>query len=117
MAEQLFEAGTSIGALLEEAEVAKSRRDLAAKLAIALREAREAKYWLRIFATEDAWIEELAPLIAEDSEFVAILTVSVRKIRSEEPQRLSLPFALCPLPYLVLSTSPPSAVSRSTNPP
>jgi four helix bundle protein len=81
MAEQLFRSGTGIGASLEEAEVANSRRDLAAKQAIALREARETKYWLRLFGTEEAWAAELAPLIQESSEFVAMLTVSVRRLR------------------------------------
>jgi four helix bundle protein len=44
MALQLVRASTSMGAQLEEAEVFSSRRDLAAKLTIALREAREANY-------------------------------------------------------------------------
>ena len=83
MAQQVFRAVTAIGASLEEAEVANSRRDLAAKQAIALREAREAKYWLRILATEDALKTELAPVILECSEFVAMLTVSVRKLRED----------------------------------
>jgi hypothetical protein len=36
MTQQLFEAASGIGAMLEEAEVANSRRDMAAKQAIAL---------------------------------------------------------------------------------
>lgn len=82
MAQQLLEAATGIGAALEEAEVANSRRDLALKQAIGLREARESKYWLRLFATDAAWRDELVPLIQEAGEFVAMLTVSVRKLRS-----------------------------------
>ncbi len=45
VARQLLRATTAIGALLEEGEVANSRRDMAAKYAIALREACEANYW------------------------------------------------------------------------
>jgi four helix bundle protein len=82
MALQLFEAASSIGAQLEEGEVANSRRDMAAKHAIALRESRESNYWLRLLATEPPWTTELAPLIQESREFVAMLTVSVRKLRA-----------------------------------
>jgi len=57
MTQQLFRAVSSIGANLEESQVANSRRDMAAKYALALREAREA------------------------NEFVAMLTTSVRKLR------------------------------------
>jgi four helix bundle protein len=85
MALQLVKASTSIGALLEEGEVANSRRDMAAKYAIALRESRETNHWLRLFATEERWAEELAPLIQESREFIAMLTVSVKKLRTSVP--------------------------------
>jgi four helix bundle protein len=79
---QLFRSVASIGANLEEGAVANSRRDMAAKYAIALREAREARYWFRLPATRQESAEQLAPFIRESSEFVAMLTVSVRKLRS-----------------------------------
>jgi four helix bundle protein len=81
MALQLVQAATGIGALLEEGVVANSRRDMAAKYAIALRESRESKYWLRLFSKNPEWTDELAPLVQESSEFVAMLTTSVRKLR------------------------------------
>jgi len=82
IARQLFDATTAIGALIEEGVVANSRRDMAAKYAIALREAREANYWARLAATDPAWTTAMAPIIQETREFVAMLTVSVRKLRS-----------------------------------
>jgi four helix bundle protein len=81
MALQLFRAGSSIGAQLQEGEVRKSRRDMGAKHAIALREAREARYWLQMYLAVDAFTEELRPLAQEATEFVAMLTVSVKKLR------------------------------------
>jgi len=48
IADQLFRSASAIGANLEEAEAATSRREMAHKQSIALREAREAEYWLRI---------------------------------------------------------------------
>jgi four helix bundle protein len=85
VAQQLFHAVSSIGANLEEGQVANSRRDMAAKYAIALREAREARYWLRLLATRPGRKEEIAPLIQESNEFVAMLTVAVRRLRTPLP--------------------------------
>jgi four helix bundle protein len=85
MAQQLFAAGSAIGAMLEEGEVANSRRDMASRHAIALREARESNHWLRLFSTIPAWKAELAPLVQESLEFVRMLTVSVRKLRTSTP--------------------------------
>ena len=84
MALQLFRAGSSIGAQLEEGEVANSRRDMGAKHAIALREARESRYWLRMFLAAGAFVTELRPLTIEAGEFVAMLTASVKKLRRPE---------------------------------
>jgi four helix bundle protein len=84
LASQLFDSGSAIGALIEEAQVGNSKRDMAAKYAIALREAREANYWARLAATDPRWSEAMAPIIKETGEFVAMLTVTVRKLRSEK---------------------------------
>jgi four helix bundle protein len=79
---QLLEAGTSIGANVEESLASSSRRDLAARSNIALREARETKYWLRlILATELAERVVIEPVLDEARQLVGILTVSVRKLR------------------------------------
>ncbi len=81
MADQLFRSSTAIGALLEEGDVAASRRDMGAKHAIALREAKEARYWLRLIIAAKVDVERLTPLEREANEFVAMLTTSVRKLR------------------------------------
>jgi four helix bundle protein len=82
MAQQLFEAASGIGAMLEEAEVAMSRRDMAAKQSIALRESRESNYWLRLLSTDTELTAELVSLVDESRQFVAMLTTSVRKLRN-----------------------------------
>jgi four helix bundle protein len=81
IARQLLRATASIGANLEEGSAASSRRDMAQKYSIALRESREGKYWSRLLATDPAWSSTLVAVIQETSEFVAMLTVSVRKLR------------------------------------
>lgn len=80
--DQLTRAGTGIGANIEEAQVANSRRDMAAKYAIALREARETLYWLKLLSTDPLVGDALIPLIKEANEWVAMLTTTVRKLRS-----------------------------------
>jgi len=48
LSKQLLRSGTSIGANVEEAESAQSKRDFLAKMNIALKEAKETRYWLRL---------------------------------------------------------------------
>ena len=79
---QLVRSGTSIGANLEEAKSAHTRREFACKLGTVLRESRETLYWLRIVAASElASVEEVQSLIKEADELVAIFTVAVRKAR------------------------------------
>ena len=82
MVDQLAAAGTAIGANLSEAQSAITRKQMAQCYTLSLREARESEYWLRILHDLDIGPSpDLAWLQAEASEFVAILTVSVRKLR------------------------------------
>ena len=81
---QASSAASSIGANLEEADAAQSRPDFISKCNIALKEARECRYWLRILARlYSQQKERFAPLIAEATELVAILTTIVRKSRKQ----------------------------------
>src|SRR5438270_5173933 len=67
-----FDAGSSIGANLEESKASYSRRELAANNAISLKESRESKYWLRVAAAKSLGKTELRErLLQESDEFVA----------------------------------------------
>jgi len=80
---QVLRSGTSVGANLEEAEAGQSRADFIAKSSIALKEARETYYWLRLLvACELGPSEQINPRIAESNELIAILTTIVKKARS-----------------------------------
>ena len=79
---QLIKAGTSIGANLEEASAGQSKADFIAKTAIALKEAREAHYWLRVLSARSALGSSVNPLMQESNRLVAILTAIVRNARS-----------------------------------
>ncbi len=48
LSRQLLRSGTSIGANIEEAIAAQSKKDFLAKMSISMKEARETFYWLRL---------------------------------------------------------------------
>ena len=77
---QASSAAGSVGANLEEADAAQSRADFISKCTIALKEARETRYWLRILS-RSIDPQRLNGLIAESTEIIAILTTIVRKSR------------------------------------
>ena len=84
LARQLLRSATSIGANVEEAKAGQSRPDFISKYSIALKEARETHYWLRLLAASETVPEErLLPLIDEANQIVAILTTIVKKTRKK----------------------------------
>jgi four helix bundle protein len=82
---QLADAGTSVAANYEEAKGSYSRREFAAKNAIVLKEAREARLWLRvILACHLAAEADARPLYDEANELVGIFITSVRRLRAPQ---------------------------------
>lgn len=79
---QVFRSGTAIGANIEEGHAAHGKRDMASKYTIALREARETEYWLRLLSQDPDLAPEATVLRKEAGEFVAMLSVSVAKLRA-----------------------------------
>ena len=72
---QLLRSGTSIGANIEEAMAAQSRKDFLAKIYIAFKEARECNYWLRLIqVTLICDHEKLLTLLLQSEELISILS-------------------------------------------
>lgn len=85
LSRQLIRSGTSIGANLEEANAAQSRADFVSKCQIALKEARETHYWLRLFKTTELVSEDkISDLLKESNEIVAILTTIVKNTKLQK---------------------------------
>ena len=85
VARQLGRSGTSIGANVEEAQGAQSRAEFARRMNIALSEARETHYWLRL--TGEAGLApaaRLTSIIRETDELVCILTTIVKRTRQKK---------------------------------
>ena len=83
LANQLLRSGTSIGANLEESKGGQSRADYLTKVSISLKEARETHYWLRLLIAAELIPEtQLASLLDESSQLIAILTTIVKKLKA-----------------------------------
>ena len=79
LSRQLLRSGTSIGANVEEATAAQSKKDFIAKMAIASKEARETHYWLRLLRDSNYLDKKQAgELIADCSELIRLLTAIVK---------------------------------------
>ena len=82
LSKQLLRSGTSIGANVEEATAAQSRKDFAAKMAISSKEARETKYWLRLLQESQLVKVDLAEELSQVDELIRILTAIVKTTKS-----------------------------------
>lgn len=78
---QLVKAATSIGANYEEAQAGSSKADFINKVNIALKEARESNYWLRMLSALEGEKDELLLLIKESNELKNILGAIVKNAR------------------------------------
>jgi four helix bundle protein len=79
---QLMRAATSVGANVEEGRAGQSRADFVSKYSIARKEAREAKYWLRILVASELLDSGTGtPLIQEADELICILTAIIKKTK------------------------------------
>ena len=83
MAKQLLRSGTSIGANICEAQKAQTKPDFNSKMNIALKEANETIYWLRLLhKTEFLTDSEFNSIKADITEILAILTSICKKTHS-----------------------------------
>jgi len=79
---QLLKAGTSVGANVEESQAAQSKADFVSKSTIALKEARETNYWLRLIAATDEKIgPRIGDLVQESREIRDILGAIASRAR------------------------------------
>jgi four helix bundle protein len=84
---QLFSAGTAIGANVREGQAGQSRRDFVAKYAIALKEAREADYWLQLLVGADILpASEVGALSQEVGELAKIIGRSIVTAQRNDPK-------------------------------
>jgi len=84
LSKQLLRSGTSIGANVEEATAAQSRKDFISKIAIASKEARETHYWLRLFRDSEICVGiDFSDMINNVEEIVKIITAIVKTTQKD----------------------------------
>ena len=84
MSKQLIRSGTSIGANIAEAEKAQTTADFYTKLTIALKEANETHYWLRLLhATEYLSDDEFKSIEVEALELIALLVSITKSLKDQ----------------------------------
>jgi len=79
LSKQVIRSGTSIGANVEEAIAAQSRKDFISKMSISSKEARETNYWLRLLRDSNLCEGiDYTELIKDSEEIIKILTSIVK---------------------------------------
>lgn len=78
LASQLFRSGTSIGANVQEAQAAQSKKDFIAKLSISAKEARETRYWLSLINETQISKIDVKSHLTEINDIINILTKIIK---------------------------------------
>lgn len=78
LSKQLLRSGTSIGANIEEAIAGFSKKDFTAKMSIASKEARETRYWLKLYHASKLVDLDYSSYLKEIEEIINILTAIVK---------------------------------------
>lgn len=86
LSKQLLRSGTSIGANIEEALAASSKKDFIHRMSIASREARETVYWLRLLGDSSLLKDDNSILIDKATELVRLLTAIVKTSSNSNDQ-------------------------------
>lgn len=83
LSKQVLRSGTSVGAMVCEAEYSESKADFAHKMGIARKELNETLYWLELLLqTEYITQTEYNSLSADAIEIIKILTTSIKTAKN-----------------------------------
>ena len=78
LSKQLLRSGTSIGANVEEANAAQTKKDFISKMSIASKEARETRYWLKLLDKSRMVNLDYTNILATVEHIINILTKIVK---------------------------------------
>ena len=79
LSKQLLRAGTSIGANVTESQQAQSKPDFVSKISIALKEASETKYWIKLLGATEYLSENQTKSILDDCVEIEKILVTILK--------------------------------------
>ncbi len=84
LSKQLLRSGTSIGANVSEALKGQSKKDFLAKMYIALKEANETDYWIRLLIKTNYLDEKLGESLSIQCEEIRKILNSITKTVSDK---------------------------------
>lgn len=79
LSKQLLRAGTSIGANVTESQQAQSKPDFVSKISIALKEASETKYWIKLLGATEYLSENQTKATLDDCVEIEKILVTILK--------------------------------------
>ena len=79
LSKQIIRSGTSIGANVSEARHAQSRPDFISKMTIALKDADETHYWIRLlFKSGYLSVPQFQSILSDCNEIISMLSAIVK---------------------------------------
>jgi len=84
ISKQLLKSATSIGANVEEATAAQSKKEFVSKMSIASKEARETRYWLRLLERSKLVNQDYLIYLSDIDEIISLLTAIVKTSQSNK---------------------------------
>ncbi|NLN26321.1 MAG: four helix bundle protein [Bacteroidetes bacterium] len=83
LSKQLLRSGTSVGAMIREAEHAETKKDFIHKMGLAQKEINETIYWLELLRETNYLNDEYFDSLNEDAlEIINLTTAILRKAKS-----------------------------------
>ncbi len=83
LSKQLLKSGTSVGAMIREAEHAESKSDFKHKMGIAQKEINESIYWLELLKETDYLnTEQFESINADAIEIIKLITAILKSAKS-----------------------------------
>jgi len=88
MSKQLLRSGTSVGAMIREAEHAETKNDFKHKMGIAQKEINETIYWLELLQETDYLTQEQFESISNDAvEIIKLITAILKSAKNINPSK------------------------------
>jgi four helix bundle protein len=88
LSKQLLRSATSIGANIEEANAGISKKEFISKLSISSKEARETRYWLRLYQESNLTSIIVEKELEAVEEIIRILTAIVKTSQTKQKESI-----------------------------
>jgi len=84
LSKQLLRSGTSVGAMIREAEWAETKKDFIHKMGIAQKEINETIYWLELLKETDYFtLEQYDNLSSDATEIIKLITAILKSAKTK----------------------------------